>query len=206
MSLFEAYTQYRGSKAQERGASKAADLAYYTAQQAREDVKPWREVGGEALYTLEDLLGMEREGRAPSARFGELTRDYEFEKEPGYEFRKREGEKGIERMQAARGDIFSGRGGKELGRYLSDYASGEYGKGYARDMQKKQALYNMLAGLSGTGRVAGSEMGRFGMEGARETGAAEYAKGVGRGDYYRGMGELATKTGQDIAKMIMMGG
>lgn len=50
-----------------------------------------------------------------------------LESMPGYRFRLGEQEKAMERMQAARGYSMTPRAAKEVGRYASDYASGEFG-------------------------------------------------------------------------------
>ena len=206
MSLFEGYMQYRGMKSQARGAEKAADTAYYAGERAREDLRPWREAGGEALFSLSDLLGLTTEGRDPSEQFGALTKDYEFEQDPGYAFRLAEGEKAMGRGQAARGDFLSGRGMKELGRYGQQFASEEYGKGYERDLRKKRGLYDMLAGLSSGGRGAGAQMGQFGMSAAGDVGAAKYAKATGQGQFYQDIGGMARRDTETALKMLAMGG
>jgi len=62
---------------------------------------------------------------------------------PGYDFRRDEGNKAIERMRAAGGTFLSGRTAKELMRYGSDYAASEYQNEWARLAQ--------LAGLGAPG-------------------------------------------------------
>ena len=109
-------------KTQSAAADRATEATLSQYRQTREDMAPWREAGGRALTTLE-------------SRLPELTRRFslaDFLKDPGYEFRLAEGEKGINRAAAARGMWDSGATGKALTRYGQDYASGEYGNAYNR--------------------------------------------------------------------------
>ena len=59
---------------------------------------------------------------------------------PGYQFAQNEGQKRIERSAAANGMLNSGRTGRELTRYGSDYAQSAWGN-----------EWNRLAGLAGLG-------------------------------------------------------
>ena len=70
---------------------------------------------------------------------GRLLRDFtnaDFVKDPGYEFRMAEGEKGINRALAARGGFDSGSALKALNRFNQDFASNEFGNAYNRDALK----------------------------------------------------------------------
>jgi hypothetical protein len=68
---------------------------------------------------------------------------YEFQTDPGYEFRMGEGMKGLERGAAARGGLLSGGFARKALRYAQDYASNEY-----------QNVYNRIASIAGFGQVA----------------------------------------------------
>lgn len=88
--------------------------------------------------------------------YGNLVRDerfYDFYKSPGYQFRLNEGLKGVGRMAAARGGFASGRTLKEISRYGSDYAAGEYGN-YMNRLQS-------LAGLGQTSAQQGALLGQY---------------------------------------------
>lgn len=64
-----------------------------------------------------------------------------LESTPGYQFRRDQGQLGLERSAAARGGLFSGGTGRALARYNSDYASNEWGN-----------LYNQLGDIAGAGQ------------------------------------------------------
>ena len=57
---------------------------------------------------------------------------FNFQEDPGYAFRQQQGERGINRAAAARGQFFSGRVGQELSDFNSGLASQEYGNAYNR--------------------------------------------------------------------------
>lgn len=153
----------------------AADKQYQTAQesnalqekmyeQGRADLEPWRTAGSGALTQLNELI-------APG---GELAQDFaygdfNFEKDPGYQFRLEEGRKALERSAAARGTLMSGAQVKALDRYTQDYASSEYDKAYGRyDADVARAFnvfnsnrsnrFNSLASIAGVGQQATNQM------------------------------------------------
>lgn len=80
---------------------------------------------------------------------------------PGYQFRLGESEKAMERMQAARGYSLTPRAAKEVGRYASDYASGEFGN-----------LVESLFRLSGLGGNAVNTSANSGANAAANIGTA----------------------------------
>jgi hypothetical protein len=92
---------------------------------------------------------------------GDLNRDFtlaDFQKDPGYEFRLAEGEKGINRAAAARGGFVSGAALKDLDRYDQDYASGEFSNAYNRFNNDRTNRFNRLTTLAGLGTSATSQL------------------------------------------------
>jgi hypothetical protein len=98
----------------------------------------------------------------------------DFEKDPGYNFRMREGQKAIERQQAAMGGGASGRALKALARYGQGFASNEfqnsynrfnqdYGNAYNRYNQNNSNKFNRLNTLSGYGSNAAGNLAQMGM-------------------------------------------
>jgi len=107
--------------------------------------------------------------RPRTDQFGSLLKDFsleDFEKEPGYEFRLGEGEKGINRAALARGGFDSGATLKALQRFGQDYASGEYGNAWNRDAAEKDRKYNFLSGIGNTGQVTTQQVGSLGAQNA----------------------------------------
>lgn len=87
---------------------------------------------------------------------GSLLKPFSFDigKDPGYQFRLDEGTKAVENSASARGSQLSGATLKELLRYGSDYASGEYNAAFQRDQATKNQIFGQLAGTAGMGQGA----------------------------------------------------
>jgi hypothetical protein len=64
------------------------------------------------------------------------SQPFNFEADPGYEFRKAQGERALQARQLASGDFFSGGAMKELADYNSGLASQEYGNAFSRYMSQ----------------------------------------------------------------------
>jgi len=122
-----------------KGASRGADLA----DRAYQETAPYRQIGREAIDRLRGTY---------------LTGEIPYTESPGYEFRRGEGQKAIDRMMASRGLYGSGRRGKALSRFADDLATQEYDQGF-----------NRLAALAGVGQT-GQQMGAqaLGQQGAYE--------------------------------------
>lgn len=104
---------------------------------------------------------------ATDANYGSLLRNFslaDFQKDPGYEFRLAEGEKGINRSMAGRGSFDSGSALKALQRFGQDYASNEFGNAYNRYNTNQTNQYNRLAGLAGSGQQAATTLGNQGTQ------------------------------------------
>ncbi len=88
---------------------------------------------------------------------GRLLREFtneDFVKDPGHNFRLSEGEKGANRIFAARGGLNSGAALKALARYQQDYASNEFTNAFNRDAANKQSIYSFLSNTAGAGQNA----------------------------------------------------
>lgn len=104
---------------------------------------------------------------------GRLLREFsneDFVKDPGYDFRMSEGEKGINRAMAARGGYDSGTALKSLNRFNQDYASNEFSNAFNRDAANKQSIYQMLSGQSGQGLSAAQTQGNMALGAATQMG------------------------------------
>lgn len=203
----------KAAKTQAEGTMSAAQLElqgtregieYQTGAEARarKDISPWRKKG---VMALDKLYGLMETGPG------------KFEESPGYQFRKAEGLKAIERSAAARGGVFSGRGLKDIIRFGQDYASNEYDNFLNRYFNKLRP-WQSLSGIGQTsaggmadittrtgqgvsnlamigGRSAGE--GVRGAAGARASGYINSAnawtnainQGVGTGAYMYGTGK-----------------
>ncbi len=172
------------ARAQETAADKATASTERMFNQALDTQRPWLEAGGRGLSQLEAGIGSgafeTQQGQYTAPEFKDLQ--FDFEADPGYQFRMSEGTKAIEASRAAKGGLFSGRTGIELQDYGQGLASQEYGAAYNRfadqrdynrqnyqddrnfgygqfgdnfnrDRAMKTDKYNRLASLSGVGQV-----------------------------------------------------
>lgn len=177
-------------RAQEKG------LASATASQERMFDKsmaaqaPWMEAGARGLGLMEAGINSGRfdseVGSYNPQSFNEMQ--FDFEADPGYQFRLEEGMKGLMGSAAARGALGSGETMKDAMKYSQGLASQEFGNAYARfqndraynrgnfesdrgfgynsfmdsfnrDRAVKNDQYNQLAGLSGTGQITAGNVG-----------------------------------------------
>lgn len=149
------------AKEQEAFGRESLDLQREMFETGREDLAPWREAGKGALAEM--VSGMESGRFDPSG--------YEFEADPGYQFRLAEGEKALGRSAAARGGRMGGRTLKELMRYGQGLASDEYQRGYQRHAGRLGDIYNRLAGVAGTGQTTSQSMANLGEMYGQQAGA-----------------------------------
>lgn len=110
---------------------------------------------------------------------------------PDYNFRRTEGQRGIEQSAAARGGAFSGNALKALNQYNSNLASGEYGD-----------YFNRLAAMAGIGQTAtnnqsaaamntGNNIGNALMGAADSRASGIAAAGNAWGNAFSNIGSLA---------------
>lgn len=151
----------------------------------RADMAPWLTAGTESVNQL-------AQGLQPGGQFASATPfnfQYDQNQDPGYAFRLSEGMKALERTAAARGGLLSGNMLKGAQRYGQDMASQEYQNAFNRyttgfnaNTGERNALYNRLAGVSGTGQVAGQQLGAQGANMASNIGNAYMNNAANQGN------------------------
>jgi hypothetical protein len=169
--------------------------------------KGWYEVwhGGNRIGTLRpggangqfindtgaDIPGLLRQNQQQSqAAQGGGTPDMSgFFTSPGYQFRRSEGMRGIERSAAARGGAFSGNALRALSEFNSNIASDEFGN-----------YVNQLAGIAGVGQTATNQTAAYGADHAATAGANARYAGDARAS---GISDRANIVGQGVN---MLGG
>lgn len=106
--------------------------------------------------------------------FGSLMRRFsmaDFEADPGYAFRMKEGLAGVESGAAARGGLLSGAALKAVQKYGQGLASQEYGNAYNRFTADQTNQYNRLAGLVNTGQGATNQVSNAAANFGQQAGA-----------------------------------
>lgn len=164
----------------------------------------------------------------PAPTFARLNVPASFEADPGYAFRKAEGNKALERGAAARGKMLSGEQFKALSDFNSGLASQEYGNWWNRytggtqfnnaaaqqDYQNKYGAYtnvlNLLGGLASGGQSAAAGQAGVNSSLAGNIGNAFTSAGISGGQalgagYAQGANALASGIGSGINNLMTLG-
>lgn len=106
--------------------------------------QPYLQAGGQGLQQLTDLtLSGGFQTDVPEFDYEE----FDFEADPGYQFRLEQGLQGVERGAAARGGALGGGTLKALTEYGQGFGSQEYGKAFGRYQQERGFDYGLLSDL-----------------------------------------------------------
>ena len=110
----------------------------------------------------------------------------QFQQDPGYAFRMREGLKALDRSAAARGGLLSGNQLRGVTQFGQDLASQEYTNAFNRYQSERAARLNPLQSLAGMGQSNAATMaqqaGQFGQNMAEN----QIARGNLRASGYMG--------------------
>jgi hypothetical protein len=145
------------------GANAAKDAASAQLQAAREaqaKLEPWYQAGGNALTRLQELLGIG--GNKGAADYGSAAKDFgasDFQADPGYAFRKAEGEKALTRAASAGGGLGSGKYLKDAMSWNQGQASQEYDRSFNRFYTSRQNKLSPFQSLAGQGQTTAQTMG-----------------------------------------------
>jgi len=163
---------------QARSATEAMGTLERFYGQAGEQLAPYQAAGTQGLEALtQGVLGGEFQTDVPEFQYDPF--EFDFEADPGYQFRLQQGEQAIERSAAARGGALGGGTLKGLQEYGQGLASQEYGQAYqrargeytgerafdygllsdlyGRQVQQQGIKYGGLAGLTGIGQQAATQ-------------------------------------------------
>jgi hypothetical protein len=119
------------------------------------DLSSYRGLGEGANEQLAMLMGFGPNTGNPL--YGSLMKNFgmeDYQEDPGYQFRLREGEKGINRNALAAGRYNSGATLKALSGYNSDLASQEYGNAFDRWRAQNNDRFGRTTTVSGIGQRA----------------------------------------------------
>jgi hypothetical protein len=97
-----------------------------------------------------------------AADYGKYARDFgmsDYQADPGYAFRLKEGMKALDAQAASRGGLISGAALKAANRYGQDYASNEYTNAFNRYQTNRSNQLQPLQALMGTGQTATNQTG-----------------------------------------------
>jgi len=179
-SVIQAGAGYAGAKAQQRAADRATDeqRRQFNKQVALQE--PFRLAGVNALPELIE-----------ASRYTPFSMD-QFQQDPGYAFRMREGLKALDRSAAARGGLLGGNQLRGVTQFGQDLASQEYTNAFNRYQSERAARLNPVQSLAGMGQSNAATMaqqaGQFGQNMAENA----LMRGNMRASGYAGIANAAT--------------
>lgn len=161
-------TQAQAASQASSTAAASADKAIALQQKIYEESvarqQPWLQAGQNALAQM-------AQGTAsPESAYMKPFSMADYQADPGYAFRLKEGMKALEQGAAARGGLLSGnmlRGAQEYGQGL---ASQEYQNAFNRYQQQQGNQFNRLASMAGVGQTAVGALGSAGQQYAGNVG------------------------------------
>ena len=166
----------KASKAQVQAAQDANAAQERMFQKQMELQEPFRQGGLTAQDQIMQLLGIG--GDKAAAGYGSMAKAFgteQFQQDPGYQFRLREGLKALDRTAAARGGLLSGAQLRGVTRYGQELGTQEYTNAFNRYQAERQARLNPLQSLAGMGQTTASTLanqaGQYGQSMAQ--GAAQ---------------------------------
>lgn len=165
-------------------------------KQNREDQAPWRQAGITALGQL----------GAGTVNGGDFNRDFtlaDFTKDPGYDFRQQQGQRGLDASAAARGGALSGAAIKASTRYNQDYASGEYQNAYNRFNADRTARFNRLSSLAGVGQTATNQVNADRTSTAGNVSNNQIGAGNAQASSYIGQGNAMSGVANTLGNFAM---
>jgi len=192
------YSSNKAADAQREGIAASTAAQQKAFDQQKELQEPFRQGGITAQNRLLTVLGLRpAEGSGVtvdpnSPDFGKYARDFgmaDFEADPGYAFRIKEGMKGLQNSAAARGLLSSGSTLKGITDYGQNAASQEYGNAYQRYQTNRANQLNPLTGILGMGQTAtnntsaaAGQLGQGLAQGAAAMGSANASSYINTGN------------------------
>jgi hypothetical protein len=133
--------------------------------------------------------GAAPQASAPEAPYGGFTET------PGYQFRRDEAMKAIQRMGSARGARFSPQTWKAGARYADNLASAEF-----------ENYGNALRSMAGIGQTATANSGQLGVQTGQGIATALTQAGQARASSYANAGAAVNNLAQNLVYQQMQGG
>jgi hypothetical protein len=173
-SLIGANAAGKAASTQADAANRAADLQYKQYQEDVQRQKPFYDVGVNALPEL-----------VQASKYKNFGMD-QFQQDPGYAFRLKEGQQALDRQAAARGGLISGGALKAAQRYGQEMGSQEYTNAFNRYQAERQARLGPLQAMTGMGQTTAQQIGVAGQNMAGNVGEAYQGGANARASGYVG--------------------
>jgi hypothetical protein len=148
--------------------------------------RPFYDVGVNALPEL-----------VQASRYTPFGMD-QFQQDPGYAFRLKEGQKALERSAAARGGLISGGALKAAQQYGQEMGSQEYLNAFNRYQTERASRLQPLQSLTGMGQTTANTLGAAGQN---------YATGAGNiaGTMASNVGNIYAQQGVNQGNALLAG-
>lgn len=145
-AVIGAHASRQASKAQERAAQQGTEAQERMFERQVQLQEPFRKAGVNALPEL-----------VRASRYTPFGME-QFQADPGYAFRLREGLKALDRSAAARGGLLSGAQLRGVTQFGQDLASQEYTNAFNRYQAERAARLNPLQSLAGMGQTTAANV------------------------------------------------
>ena len=170
-------------------ANRAADLQYKQYQENVARQKPFYDVGVNALPEL-----------VKASKYTPFSMQ-NFQQDPGYAFRLKEGQKRLDRSAAARGGLISGAALKAATEYGQEMGSQEYMNAFNRYQTERAARLQPLQSLTGMSQTTANTLGSAGQTMAGNVGNAYMQQGVNQGNALLAGAQARASSYGDIGKL-----
>jgi hypothetical protein len=164
-SVIQGYGANRAAKEQSKAMDRATAAEREMFERQVQLQEPFRQVGVNALPELVEAsrytpFGMEQ-----------------FQADPGYGFRLKEGLRALENSAAQRGGLLSGNAMRGITRFGQELGSQEFGNAFNRYQAERAARLNPLQSLAGMGQSNAATMAQQ---------AGQYGQSLAQGEMTRG--------------------
>ena len=179
-AIIGGYAANKAADTQAGATNRASDLQYKQYQENVQRQKPFYDVGVNALPEL-----------VKASKYTPFTMQ-QFQQDPGYAFRLKEGQKRLERSAAARGGLISGAALKAATEYGQEMGSQEYTNAFNRYQAERTARLNPLQSLTGMGQTTAQQIGGAGQTMASNVGNLMGSGAAARASGYVGQANALT--------------
>jgi hypothetical protein len=177
----------KAARAQTQAADQAAQVQREIFERQTELQEPFRQAGMTAQNELLRMLGLGGEAGTPGyGTIGAPVTVEQMQRDPGFAFRLAEGEKALERMQAARGQLLGGGAIKAGVRYGQEMGSQEYMNAFNRAQALMGTRLGALGSLYGAGQAAAQQVGQQAGQYGANVGNLMVGAGQARASGYLG--------------------
>jgi len=196
----------KAAKTQAKSADKATELQKQMYEEGVVRQKPFYEAGLTGQNRLMDILGLS--DRTTAEGYGSAMRPFgmsDFQADPGYAFRMKEGLKGLDQQAAARGGLISGNALRAAQAFGQDLGSQEYQNAYNRYQTNRANVLNPLQSLLGQAQSTANTLGTSGQNYATNAGNTMMAAGAARASGYTGSADAWNRALGGAAGTVVSG-